>query len=39
LQPIVILATVATLIASQAVISGDFLLSQQGMQLNLFATA
>jgi KUP system potassium uptake protein len=35
LYPIVVLATVATVIASQAVISGAFSLSQQGMQLSL----
>jgi KUP system potassium uptake protein len=35
LYPMVILATVATVIASQAVISGAFSLSQQGMQLSL----
>jgi KUP system potassium uptake protein len=35
LFPIVILATLATVIASQAVISGAFSLSQQGMQLSL----
>ena len=33
--PMVILATLATVIASQAVISGTFSLSQQGMQLSL----
>jgi KUP system potassium uptake protein len=35
LYPMVILATMATVIASQAVISGAFSLSQQGMQLSL----
>ena len=35
LYPMVILATAATVIASQAVISGAFSLSQQGMQLSL----
>jgi KUP system potassium uptake protein len=35
LYPMVNLATVATVIASQAVISGAFSLSQQGMQLSL----
>jgi KUP system potassium uptake protein len=35
LYPIVVLATAATVIASQAVISGAFSLSQQGMQLGL----
>jgi KUP system potassium uptake protein len=35
LYPVVILATAATVIASQAVISGAFSLSQQGMQLSL----
>jgi KUP system potassium uptake protein len=35
LYPIVILATAATVIASQAVISGAFSLSQQAMQLSL----
>jgi KUP system potassium uptake protein len=35
LYPIVLLATAATVIASQAVISGAFSLSQQGMQLSL----
>jgi len=35
LYPAVILATAATVIASQAVISGAFSLSQQGMQLSL----
>ena len=35
LYPMVILATAATVVASQAVISGAFSLSQQGMQLSL----
>ena len=35
LYPMVVLATAATVIASQAVISGAFSLSQQGMQLSL----
>jgi KUP system potassium uptake protein len=35
LYPMVVLATIATVIASQAVISGAFSLSQQGMQLSL----
>jgi K+ transporter len=35
LYPITVLATAATVIASQAVISGAFSLSQQAMQLSL----
>jgi KUP system potassium uptake protein len=35
LYPMVVLATAATVIASQAVISGAFSLSQQGMQLSV----
>ncbi|MCB1214384.1 MAG: potassium transporter Kup [Deltaproteobacteria bacterium] len=36
LYPLVLLATLATIIASQAIISGSFSLTHQGMQLDFF---